>query len=346
LPPELKIFRVLVTGVSRGKRMSVRDLCEAVARSYPLPEDARISLELGRSAVVAEATSEAQARRTATALVKLGAEVRIEPDPAGVGAGAAAPADAFSFGEVDLGEAPEGRGLELEVAAPARPAAARERPGADPGPVRDGVTLVDRPPSRDAAPRARPPAHASGSAPFPVLDTPMPVAVTAPPEPSASPPSPASPVSDGSEPDEPPSAARPRAALVRCSVHGLLYDANQSEGCRRCLGATAEPRPTGLKGHLAARPHLRWAVGLAIGLALGAVPAGFVASARKQGAILEKRVEAESIRVGRTPSADPVREHRAARQAIAAARTKGVALSAILWIGTLAIFLLVWLKLF
>jgi hypothetical protein len=41
-----------------------------------------------------------------------------------------------------------------------------------------------------------------------------------------------------------------------------------------------------------------------------------------------------------------VREHRAARQAIAAARTKGVALSAILWIGTLAIFLLVWLKLF
>lgn len=332
-PSDKKRFRVVVVGVAEGHDISARDLAGAMVEYFPLPPDAQVAIESGRSAVVQVAETEHIARRAATMLIKLGAEIRIEPDTGGPG-----PLD---FDDIDLGELTDGLGdLELDSASapdsdfpddgetiPVLPKAAL------PAPV-----LVDRPPVDEDAATLPPQPSLGGRSKRPTRE----LEPVNPGEPQRRP----DPVEELAEadPNEPvDDADAEQGQLVRCPAHGLLYDATQSAGCTRCLGPSAE-QPFRIAPELRQRPRLWLTLGLTLGLLLGAVPAALYAQNVKSGALYERRIEADAIRRTRSDSKHFKKQYAKARAKIAATRNRGIAVSALLWIGIAAALMLLWYR--
>lgn len=137
-----------------------------------------------------------------------------------------------------------------------------------------------------------------------------------------------------------PAGERPR--LVRCPAHGLLYDAALSSGCSRCVGGDKGPRPRHGATRLRARPRLWLGAGLALSLVLGAIPAALYAQSVKNGPLLERRIEAEAIRRGRVDSPQVRTAYAEAEKRISKTRSRGVAFSALLWLGASTLLLLGW----
>lgn len=157
-------------------------------------------------------------------------------------------------------------------------------------------------------------------------------------EPTAETPDPGAPTLPPPEPSAAPAGERPH--LVRCPAHGLLYDAARSSGCSRCLGGATPP--IGTTRRLRARPRLFLGAGLALALALGAVPAVLYAQSVKSGPLLERRIEAEAIRRGRVDDPQVRRAYAEAAERVSRTRARGIAFSALLWLGTSAIVLWGW----
>ena len=151
-------------------------------------------------------------------------------------------------------------------------------------------------------------------------------------------PDPAAPEAPTAESTTAPAGERPR--LVRCPAHGLLYDAARSSGCSRCLGGAAPSVGTFAK--LRSRPRLWLGAGLALALLLGAVPAALYAQSVKSGPLLERRIEAEAIRRGRVDDAQVRKAYAGAVNRVDQTRTRGIAFSALLWLGTSALLLVGW----
>jgi len=330
---------VVVVGVATGHDISAQDLATSVTEYFPLAPDALVAIESGRSAVVQIAVSEHIARRAATMLIKLGAEIRIEPD--GVGPG---PLD---FDDIDLGEITEGLGeLELDSSSsrgagfteegPTIPVISEER--------FPSSVLVDRPPvNEDADHRSPPPSAHRSKHTTRELD---PVKSTGPKprlDPAADPDSAPVEVATGATAATEADPEAERGQLVRCPAHGLLYDATQSAGCTRCLGPSAE-QPFRVAPELRQRPRLWLTLGITLGLLLGAVPAALYAQNVKSGALYERRIEADAIRRTRSGSKHFKKQYAKARAKIAATRNRGIAVSALLWIGIAAALMLLWYR--
>lgn len=334
-----KRFRVVVVGVADGHDMSPRDLAGSLTEYFPLAPDAQVAIESGRSAVVQVAESEHVARKAATMLIKLGAEIRIEPDSATAPNGGG-PLD---FDDISFDELDDGLGaLELEDSL---------------GPVKADPVIVDRPPVVDEDAETLPPqpsvrrrkdrttrelepietASARPSAPRDGPET-----AVAPPEVPDAPPQAMDAAPDEAPPPDDATAAR-SGSRVRCPAHGLLYDPNESPGCSRCLGPSAE-QPFRLAPELRRRPRLWLTLGLTLGLLLGAVPAALYAQDVKASALYERRIEADVIRRTRADSKHFKKQYAKARAKIDATRNRGIAISALIWIGIAAALMLLWYR--
>jgi hypothetical protein len=310
-----KRYRVVVVGVDPSAGRSPDALAAALADHLPLPEDARLAIESGRSAVVQTAATETYARRTATLIIKLGAEVRIEPE--GGGAAPSAPPETPSRAEGTArnrssapGHAPSSRPFSdvTEPVVSERPLPrGEEAPAADKTPAADTTSPVESPEIRT---------DAAGPVAEPDADYAVNTDATV----------------DGAKPH-----------LVRCPAHGLLYDAAQSAGCSRCLGmpATAGLR---LAPGLRRKPRLWLTTGMLLALLLGAVPAALYTRHVKNGPLLEQRIEAASVRSSRVRVPEARKAYAAARAEVGRARTRGVAVSAVLWLGSAALLLLLWYR--
>lgn len=325
---------MVVVGVAKDHDISAQDLAGAMVEYFPLAPDAQMAIESGRSAVVQVADTEHLARRAATMLIKLGAEIRIEPDSGGPG-----PLD---FDDIDLGELTDGLGeLELDSASASDsdyPDEGETIPvlpkGALPAPV-----LVNRPPVDEDAVTLSPQPSITGRSKRPTRE----LDHVNPGEPQRRP----DPVDERADADsEQPiddAEAAERGQLVRCPAHGLLYDAIKSAGCTRCLGPSAE-QPFRIAPELRRRPRLWLTLGLTLGLLLGAVPAALYAQNVKSGALYERRIEADAIRRTRSGSKHFKKQYAKARAKIAATRNRGIAVSALLWIGIAAALMLLWYR--
>lgn len=289
-----RLYRVVVVGVSPGGSTAKADLVARLAKALPLPPDARLALEAGRSAVVMRGAPETEARRTATLLSGLGAEVRVEPDDQ-----AMTPAtQGLDFGLVDLGE------FDASV-----------ETTSDSFAVPLDVPLPELEPKDDGTAAPDDSSQDPGEAPASASITTAPIASV-----------------EGSRPQ-----------LVRCPAHGLLYDSATSAGCSRCLD---QPEHQGfrLAPGLRARPRVRLTAGLTLALVLGALPAALYADHVKNTTMLERRIEAEAIRRGRVGD-DSVRQAYAnAQRLVEKARSRGIAFSGLLWLGTAVLVLGLWLR--
>jgi hypothetical protein len=347
---ESRKYRVVVVGVARDRNLSPQDLSQALSERMVLPPDVRLAVESGRSAVVQTAESEQQARRAATLLIKLGAEIRIEPDES-PGPGA--------LGDVDLGEIQlsylddttpsldlnELKGEPTQVTAPPAPPPAHELPPLELDlSEREDPTQVEVPP--DPTPR---PSSAAEPAPLVNVRPPperFPVSHTPAPRPSSAlelrdPPAPATTESPAEEAGQPDGASG--SNLVRCPVHGLLYDADRSSGCRRCLGIQVEEEPRGLT-RLRTRPRLWIALGVFLSLGLSSIPAVLYAGNQKRGPLLQQRIEAEAIRRGRIRSTQPRRDYAKALKKVAATKSAGLAVTAVIWLVGAALLMFLWFR--
>jgi len=332
-----KRYRVVVVGVARGSTRSPQQLADDLAARFPLPADARLAIEAGRSAVVQTGATEAHAHRAATLIIKLGAEVHIEPDegsaPASGGQGYPHGAGGMDYGSVNL--PPDDDGLPPL-------AASREDPTKPVLADRPAPLIVDRPPagappppSVSPAPRSTPPRNVSAQLPA-ITEEPAPSGASGPGDESAA-------VEPGAVRTVGGSGSNPKIRLVRCPAHGLLYDANQSPGCSRCLGLETDPRIR-LAPTLHRRPRIWLAAGMLIALLLGAVPAVIYAHSVKTGPLLERRIEAENIRLGKTTVPEVQAAYADARARVDRVRSRGVAFSALLWLGVSALVLLLWYR--
>jgi hypothetical protein len=322
-----KRFRVVVVGVAKGQDISAQDLAGSLQEYFPLPPDAQVAIETGRSAVVQVAESEQVARRAATMLIRLGAEIRIEPDGAGPGH--------LNFDDIDLESIGDNLGeIELDNTAAPKPNFSHERT--------TSPVLVDRPPVDDDAPTLPPQPSASQRTRRPTreLDPVQTAAARARPDAMETPAD-----WDDQEPAEADETEEEKEGgqLVRCPAHGLLYNATQSAGCTRCLGTHAD-QPFRLAPELRQRPRLWLTLGLALGLLLGAVPAALYAQNVKSGALYERRIEADTLRNSPARSKQLKRQLKKARAKITATRNRGIALSALLWIGVAAALMLLWYR--
>ncbi len=332
-----KRYRVVVVGVAPGATRSPQQLADDLAARFPLPADARLAIEAGRSAVVQTGATEAHAHRAATLIIKLGAEVHIEPDESGApatgGLSDLDPAGGMDYGSVDLPPDDDGLPpLEASRQDPTKPVLANRPP----------PLIVDRPPgggppppSVSPAPRSTPPRNVSAQLPA-ITEEPAP--------PSASGPEDARPAAEpGVVRTVGGSGSNPKIKLVRCPAHGLLYDANQSPGCSRCLGLETDPRIR-LAPTLRRRPKLWLTAGMLIALLLGAVPAAIYTHSVKTGTLLERRIEAENIRLGKTAVPEVRAAYAEARARVDKVRSRSVAFSALLWLGVSALVLLLWYR--
>jgi len=332
---------VVVVGVAKGQDISARDLAGTLTEYFPLAPDAQVAIESGRSAVVQVAESENVARRAATMLIKLGADIRIEPDSTGPGA--------LDFDDIDLGEIDGGlEALELD------PSSGQETGFSDegttipviPDEVLPDAVLVNRPPVDDDTVTLRPPPSTSGRSKRPTRELDPVQTAAAHPRPDLPEDLAEDHVDDSTgEPTEggEAGAAAERGQLVRCPAHGLLYDATLSPGCTRCLGPSAD-QPFRLAPELRKRPRLWLTLGLTLGLLLGAVPAVLYAQNVKSGSLYERRIEADAIRRTRADSKHFKKQYAKARAKISATRNRGIAVSALIWIGITAALMLLWYR--
>ncbi len=322
-----KRYRVVVVGVDPSSGRSPAALAEALANHVPLPEDARLAIESGRSAVVQTAATETYARRTATLIIKLGAEVRIEPE-----VGRAPPSAPPETAKRSDGIA------RIRSPAPApsmRPSSdvtepvvsERPLPHGEEAPAADATPTADATPAADAIPHVESTVLGSDA-------TDADIATDADAHAHAN-------AMANANANAEAAVEGPKPHLVRCPAHGLLYDAAQSAGCSRCLGM---PSADGfrLAPGLRQRPRLWLTAGMLLALLLGAVPAALYTRHVKNGPLLEQRIEAASVRSGRLRAPDAQQAYAAARAKVARTRTRGAAVSALLWLGSAALLLLLW----
>ncbi len=344
-----KRFRVVVVGVAKGHDISAQELAGSLQEYFPLAPDAQVAIETGRSAVVQVAESEHNARRAATMLIKLGAEIRIEPDSISPGP--------LEFDDIDL----DGIGdnldeLELDHALSAKSPFSEEATTTPllPKENHPDPVLISRPPvDEDPLPHAARGLASQGTRrPTRELDAvrtatartqsaPREVVHEAP-TPSVDEASTEAPTKAPTEVDDTPEEAA-RGGLVRCPSHGLLYDPTQSPGCTRCLGPRVA-QPFRLAPELRQRPRLWLTLGLALGLLLGAVPAALYAQNVKSGTLYDRRIEADTLRQSSTRSKQLKQQYNEARAKITATRNRGIAFSALLWIGVAAVLMLLWYR--
>jgi len=318
-------FRVIVVRSPHGSSLSGPDATSVLAERIPIPEDARIALEAGRSAVVSFAATEQQARRVATQVMKLGFEVRIEPDDSPVRKSrAAAPLPSRP-------PAPSSESPPPPIPGPERTASPEQLP------ARADATepiLTERPyPWEDSSFPAHPLAEA-GTDGTPLTDA-QPPGLVAWPE-----------VDDrldldhtqpGHESETPAASVR----LVRCPAHGLLYDASKSNGCSRCLGGSARERGR-LLPTLRSHPRMWLTAGVLLALGIGAIPAVIYAQQVKSGSLLEHRIEAQAIRLTRGGGPDARAAYLDARDQVARIRTRAIAVTALIWLSCSVLLLLLY----
>ena len=340
-----KSFRVVVVGVARGQKLTREALIQAVSDRYPLKADARLALSAGRSAVVQVSPTEATARRAATLLIKLGAEIRIEPDD---------PGDALAdFGNIALepGGDDDADGPTLVRAPPPGAATTEDGPTLVRPAPGDNPSIVDRLPtdylSESAvvtlptlgvgAPQSM---EDSTMATLPRLDSAAQKAVEAVAREAAKE-APGGAAADGDHADDADETTEQRPQLIRCPQHGLLYDATTRPGCTRCLG-NDQKEPFHLFPELRKKPRLWLAAGVLLGLLLGAIPAGLYARSVKNGPLISQRMEAETIRRVRAYGDETEPRYEKARAKVDSLRLRGVAFSALIWIGAAALLMLLW----